>query len=281
MGCRATAPRCDVQPVSVAARMVDRRPAAGPRIRRDPATIARRQSTLAMSTTTMKASNRGVPRLVPGDRLSRDEFERRYHAMPECKKAELIEGVVYMPSPVSTRHSDPHFLLSGWLFHYVQATPGVRGSDNATVRLDLDNEPQPDLLLRLLPEHGGNCLVAKDGYLEGPAELVVEVAASSASYDLHDKLDAYRRNGVCEYLVWRIDDDAVDWFAQRGGRFEPLPQHADGLRRSEVFPGLWLDVAALLRSDTALLLRGLGAGLRDPAHTAFVQRMRGTSGHAR
>jgi len=229
----------------------------------------------------MKAPTSGIPRLVPGDRLTRDEFERRYHAMPECKKAELIEGVVYVPSPVSTRHSGPHFVLSGWLFHYVQATPGLWGGDNATVRLDLDNEPQPDLLLRILPGHGGSCRVAKDNYLEGPPELVLEIAASSASYDLHDKLDAYRRNGVREYLVWRVGDSAVDWFAQRGGRFEQLPQHEDGVRRSEVFPGLWLDVPALLAGEGPGLLRRLDEGLRDPAHAHFVERLRATSGDER
>src|SRR5262252_874759 len=200
-----------------------------------------------MKLPTMIATTGGVPRLCAGDRLSREEFERRYNAMPECKKAELVEGVVYMPSPVSTsRHGEPHAMLMTWLGHYVAATPGVRCADNATVRLDLDNEPQPDGLLRRLPEHGGRAHLSAEGYVEGPPELVVEVAASSASYDLHDKLRAYRRNGVPEYLVWRTDDAAVDWFVLRAGVYERLPAGADGVLRSPLFAGLWLDVPALL-----------------------------------
>jgi Uma2 family endonuclease len=208
------------------------------------------------------ATTGGVPRLCAGDRLSRDEFERRYNAMPECKKAELVEGVVYMPSPVtSSRHGEPHAMLMTWLGTYVAATPGVRCADNATVRLDLDNEPQPDGLLRRLPEHGGRARLSAEGYVEGPPELVVEVAASSASYDLHDKLRAYRRNGVPEYLVWRTDDAAVDWFALRSGAYERLPHGTDGVVRSAVFAGLCLDVPALLAGDLAAVLRRLGDGL--------------------
>lgn len=219
---------------------------------------------------TMTASTGGVPRLCAGDRLSRDEFERRYAAMPECKKAELIEGVVYMPSPVSPRHAGPHFVTSGWLLYYAAATPGVWGGDNATLRLDLGNEPQPDLLLRILPECGGSCRIGDDGYLEGPPELVVEIAVSSASYDLHEKLNAYRRNGVREYVVWRVDDEALDWFALRGDQYEHLSADHEGVIRSEVFPGLWLDVPALLAQHPATVLRRLAAGLNEPGHAAFV-----------
>jgi Uma2 family endonuclease len=214
----------------------------------------------------------GIPRLENGDRLSRDEFERRYAAMPECKKAELIEGIVYMTSAVRREHSEPHFVLSGWLAAYALATPQVRGADNSTLRLDLDNEPQPDLLLRLLQEFGGTCRPTADGYLEGPPELAIEIAASSASYDLHQKLNAYRRNGVREYLVWRTLDNAVDWFVLRGGRYERLPPEADGVLRSEVFPGLWLDAQALLAGDLRQVRTILEHGLSSPAHAAFSKR---------
>ena len=163
-----------------------------------------------------------VPELRAGDRLTRDEFHRRYEAMPEVKKAELIEGVVYMPSPVSQRrHGRPHSRLVWWLVHYCVHTPGVDSGDNSSVLLDLDNELQPDALLRILPEHGGQSRDAGD-YIEAAPELVAEVAASSASYDLHDKLNAYRRNGVREYIVWRTDDAAIDWFVLRQGRYELL-----------------------------------------------------------
>ncbi len=147
----------------------------------------------------------------------------------------------------------------------------MRGGDNSTLRLDLDNEPQPDGYLRLLPECGGQARLV-DGYVVGAPELIVEVAASSVSYDLHDKLHAYRRNGVCEYLVWRVWDAVVDWFVLRGGRFEPLPL-VDGIYKSEVFPGLWLEPAAVLRGDPARVLHVLQQGLCSPEHAAFAARL--------
>jgi Uma2 family endonuclease len=139
----------------------------------------------------------GIPPLETGDRLSRAEFERRYEAMPQLKKAELIEGVVYVPSPVRmNRHAEPHFDLVGWMAHYKWATPGIRGGDNATTRLDLDNEPQPDAVLFIDPAKGGHARISADDYLEEAPELVAEVASSSASFDLNAKFNVYRRNGV-------------------------------------------------------------------------------------
>lgn len=214
-----------------------------------------------------------VPELRAGDRLTRAEFERRYAAMPHIKKAELIEGVVYMPSPVSQEdHGGPHFDVIGWLAVYRAGTPGVEGGDNSTLRLDLDNEPQPDAFLRILPEHGGQS--QNDGkYVAGAPELIVEVAASSASYDLHDKLRAYRRNGVREYAVWRVWDQAIDWFALREGQYEALRPDAAGQYRSEVFPGLWLDAAALLRGNLAQVIAVLQQGLASREHADFVLQL--------
>lgn len=210
-----------------------------------------------------------TPPLRNGDHLSRDEFERRYQAMPGVNKAELIEGVVHMPSPVSAEdHGEPHFDGITWLGVYRAHTPPVRGGDNSTLRLDLDNEPQPDGYLRLLPECGGQAKVI-DGYVTGAPELILEVAASSASYDLHEKLQAYRRNGVREYIVWRVWDRAIDWFVLRGGRYESLP-FVNGLFQSEVFPGLWLDTSAALAGDMARVLAVLQQGLASPEHTAFL-----------
>src|SRR5688572_12204323 len=190
-----------------------------------------------------------VPVLCAGDKLTRDEFERRYNAMPDLKKAELIEGIVYMGSPVRhLQHGRPDRVLSGWLTFYEDATSGLDSSTNATLLLDFDNEAQPDLLLRLPEQAGGRSRITSDGYLEGPPELVIEVAASSVSYDLHQKLDAYRRNGVLEYLVHRVEDGEVDWFVLERGAY--VRQQADGgILRSRAFPGLWLDVPALLRAD--------------------------------
>ena len=212
-----------------------------------------------------------MPPLRNGDHLTRDEFERRYAAMPHVKKAELIEGVVHMPSPVTAdEHGEPHFDLNGWLFVYRAHTPLVRGGDNCTLRLDLDNEPQPDGYLRLLPEREGQATLV-DGYVTGAPELIVEIAASSASYDLHEKRDAYRRNGVREYVVWRVWDVEIDWFVLRAGQYERLPLE-DGIYKSDVFPGLWLDPAAVLRGDMARVLEVLQQGLASTEHAAFVDR---------
>jgi Uma2 family endonuclease len=220
-----------------------------------------------------KAKAQGVPPLRAGDRLSRDEFERRYEQMPRVHKAELIEGVVHMPSPVSAEeHGEPQFDFNGWLFVYRAYTPVVRGGDNSTLRLDLDNEPQPDGYLRLLAEYGGQARIV-DGFVTGAPELIGEISASSVSYDLHDKLNAYRRNGVREYVVWRVWDRAVDWFVLRGSRFEKLSPSSDGIYRSESFPGLWLDPAAVMRRDVARVLQVLQQGLASAEHAEFVQRL--------
>src|SRR2546421_914423 len=151
--------------------------------------------------------------LEPGDRLTREEFERRYNQLRHLKKAELIEGTVYMPSPVRAhRHAEPHSQLGGWLSVYVSETPGVKCFDNSTVRLDLDNEPQPDLVLMKLPAKGGQARISEDDFIEGAPELAVEIAASSRAYDLHPKKAAYRRNGIREYLVWITDEQRFVWW---------------------------------------------------------------------
>jgi len=216
-----------------------------------------------------------TPLLANGDRLTREEFERRYEAMPEVKKAELIEGVVYLPSPVTCgKHGDPHFDLITWLGAYRVATPGVRGGDNTTVRLDWDSVPQPDALLRIDAAFGGQARVDEDDYVEGAPELVAEVAASSWSYDLHDKMDAYCRAGVREYIVWRVLDEAVDWFVLEAGRYVRLALDASGLCRSQVLPGLWLDPVALAGRDMPAVMQHLQAGLASEEHTGFVNRLK-------
>ena len=214
-----------------------------------------------------------VPRfdLASGDRLTRAEFERRYAALPENLKCELIEGVVYMASPLRYEsHAKPHGRIMGWLGVYTAATPGVECADNATVRLDLDNEVQPDALLRLLPAGGGQTRVGDDDYLEGAPELIAEIAASSASYDLHDKRRAYCRNGVREYLVWRVHDGALDWFRLHEGQYLTLHPDAAGVLESPLFPGLRLHVGALLAGDMGTVLAELQRGLASPAHAALI-----------
>lgn len=219
-------------------------------------------------------SDVGVPPLENGDRLSRAEFERRYNAMPHLKKAELIEGVVHVPSPTRfRRHANPHFHLIGWLATYVAATPGVFGADNTTVRLDLDNEPQPDALLLIDPARGGQARISADDYIEAAPELVAEVAASSVSIDLGAKRKAYRRNGVQEYLVWRVDNQKIDWFVLRKGQFRRLGPDERGLLKSAAFPGLWLDPQALIAGDLTRVQEVVREGLASPEHAAFVARL--------
>ncbi len=223
----------------------------------------------------LRAPSLDLPCLQDGDRLTRAEFERRYESMPEVKKAELIEGVVHISSPVSAKHhAEPHFNLITLLGLYQLHTPGVVGGDNGTLRLDLDNEPQPDAYLRRLPEFGGQCVLDDKGYVAGAPELVAEVAVSSVSYDLHDKLNAYRRNQVREYLVWRVRDRQVDWFVLREGPFEKLSPGADGLLRSEVFPGLWLDPPAVIARDAARMFQVAMQGVASPEHHAFLTRLK-------
>ena len=220
-----------------------------------------------------------IPALENGDRLTRCEFERRYAARPDLKKAELIEGVVYMPSPVRLAHSGPHAMIQTVLLVYTAFTPGVRGDDNATVRLDLDNEPQPEVLSSMTPIHvgaapgaGGRGRCPWRRHPSAP-ELVVEVAASSASIDMHDKLRVYRRNGVREYVVWRTHEQRIDWFELADGEYRPLPPDDEGVIHSRVFPGLRLDAGALLNGDLAGALTELQKGAGSPEHRQFVVRL--------
>ena len=216
--------------------------------------------------------------LENGDRLTRKEFERRYHAMPRLKKAELIEGTVFMPSPLHfERHARPHALVMGWLATYWAATPGVELADNATLRLDADNEFQPDALLRLPERAGGTSRISRDDYLEGAPELIVEVASTSASHDLHDKRKVYRRNGVREYLVWLTREKRLLWLVLEDDEYQPLQPSADGLWRSRIFPGLVLNGQALLNGDLARVLADQQCCLGSEEHRRFVAALRPTA----
>ncbi len=211
------------------------------------------------------------PPLENGDRLTRDEFERRYDAMPDLKKAELIKGVVYMGSPVRFgKHGEPHARLLTWLGTYAASTEGVRLGGNATVRLDWDTEPQPDALLRVEAAGHGSSRVTVDDYVEEAPELVAEISSSTVSYDLHDKMDAYRGAGVKEYLVWRVEDRECDWFVLRDGEYVRIAPDAGGVCQSSTFPGLRLPVAALLVGDMAQVMGELQKGLDTAEHAEFV-----------
>jgi Uma2 family endonuclease len=215
-----------------------------------------------------------LPPLENGDRLIRHEFERRYQQMPHVKKAELIEGIVYMASPLRFEpHAEPHADLIIWLGNYKVATPKVRLGDNPTVRLDLDNEPQPDAILLIDASAGGQTFIGEDGYIEGAPELAVEVAASSATIDLGDKKWAYRRNGIREYLVWQVFEQRIDWFSLQNGDYVSLLPDENGVIRSQVFPGLWLQVNAMLQNDMPQVLSVLQVGLNSEEHQFFTRQL--------
>jgi Uma2 family endonuclease len=222
----------------------------------------------------MTTSVKGIPPLESGDRLSRHEFERRYAAMPHVKKAELIEGVTYLASPLRfNSHGKPHANLIGWLWTYKVSTPGVELGDNVTVRLDLDNEPQPDVVLLINEGLGGQARISDDDYIEGAPELIAEVAASSAANDLYDKKKAYRRNGVKEYIVWQILENQLNWFSLQNSEYVLLEADADGVIKSLVFPGLCLDVEALCTGEMTKVLAVLQQRLNSEEHAAFLQKL--------
>ena len=211
--------------------------------------------------------------LENGDCLSRLEFERRYAAMPKLKKAELIEGIVYMPAALRFKsHGQPHSRIIGWLIAYEAMTPNVAVGDNPTVRLDGTNAPQPDVVLLIDPAAGGQTQISDDDYIEGAPELIVEIAASSTAIDLHAKKQAYCRNGVKEYIVWQVLDRQICWFYLEAGEYEDLPIQA-GVLRSQVFPGLWLAVDELLGGDMQQVLSVLQLGLQSAEHEAFMQEL--------
>jgi Uma2 family endonuclease len=221
-----------------------------------------------------KSANPVVFSLEPGDRLTRSEFEARYQSQPGIKKAELIEGVVHMPSPVRyERHGRPHAMLITWLGTYESITPGVAVADNATARLDLDNEPQPDAILLIDPKCGGQASISADDYIELAPELVVEIASSSSSFDMHSKLEVYRRCGVREYVVWRVLDNDLDWFTRVEDSFQLIPIDEEGLLSSKTFPGLRLNKAALLSGRLVDVLECVRSAVLLVEHQAFCQRL--------
>ncbi len=194
--------------------------------------------------------------LENGDRLGVAEFMLRYEAAPNLRKAQLIEGIVHMPSPVNaTYHAKPDGLLQGWLFTYSVDFPEIKHYPNAKLILDVDNAVQPDAIL-CRPQAGGRVWLDEKQYLHGAPELVCEIASTTASIDLHAKFNVYRRNGVQEYLVWLAQEKRVRWFYQVDGQFIQQKEQA-GRLESRVFPGLVLEVKALLKHDKAKVLAGL------------------------
>ena len=201
-------------------------------------------------------SSRFIPPLENGEMLSLAEFLRRYEDMHDVKKAELIQGITYLPYRVSAEHAQADGLIHGCLGLYA-IEHGLGFYPNATLLLDTENSFQPDAILCSKPRKGGRVWLNEKGYLCGAPELVVEVAASTASIDLRDKLRVYRRNGVDEYIVWRTQDREVDWFVLEEGQYVRQTAGRDHHLRSRIFPKLVLDVKALLTLDGAKLIAGL------------------------
>ena len=220
-----------------------------------------------------------IRRLCNGDHLTADEFLRRYEAMPGVNQ--LIGGIVYIASPLAQEdvcmasplraehHGDPHAEVMFWLGTYKAATPGVQPSVAATVRLAERSVPEPDASMRIV--RGGTTRV-QGGYIVGGPELAVEIAASSVNIDRNAKFEDYQANGIQEYLLWRVEEDALDWFRLDAGRYVALAADG-GVLKSVVFPGLWLDPAALLAGDTARVEQVLRQGLATPGHAAFVAQL--------
>jgi Uma2 family endonuclease len=217
------------------------------------------------------AVEKEVPPLLAGDKLTRAEFLRRWEAHPEIKKAELIGGMVYMPSPVTVAHGDMEGDVGTWLGTYKAATPGTASGHNTTSFL-LEDTPQPDLNLRVLPDHGGRSWV-ENNYLHGVPELLAEVCRSSAAYDLHVKLDLYQAAQVPEYLAILLYEREIRWHLLTGGAYQLMPPDPDGIWRSRIFPGLWLDGNALLAGDMPQVLAVLQQGLQSAEHGEFVEKL--------
>jgi len=208
--------------------------------------------------------------LVTGERMTLEEFLRCWDELPGLKNAELIDGVVHVPSPVSHEHGVLDTLTHLWLAYYAQATPGCQAGNNSTW-LMLGSAPQPDAYLRILPASGGQ---SRDGriYTSGAPELVVEICLTSTEVDFGPKLKLYQRAGVREYLTFELFRKSIVWRVLAGDVY--LAQEAsDGIFRSQFFSGLWLDVAAFWADDGAKMLAALNAGLALEEHQGFVERL--------
>lgn len=209
--------------------------------------------------------------LHSGDRLTRQEFHEIYRRTPESFRAELIEGVVYVASPVGLEHGKNDSLIISAFTIYAVDTPGVEPANNTTVFLGDESEPQPDVFLRVLPEYGGQSRTTKDGYVGGAPELIAEVAHSSRAIDLGGKQRDYTRYGVREYLVFSLQDQELRWFDLAQNR--ELEADPDGILRIKTFPGLWIDRDRLLAGDARGLMETLRRGLASPEHAEFVSRL--------
>lgn len=223
----------------------------------------------------LRPLNKDIPELENGDRLNSQEFLRRYENMPEGVHAELIEGIVYMnAAAVRYRpHGMPQNIVQFVMTYYAFHTPGVECCSPSSTILDADNTYEPDVILRIRDDHGGNSFEGEDDYLHGPPELVAEIAASSVRRDAHLKKHAYERLGIHEYLLWRTEDEQIDWFSACDGQYVPISADAEGNHRSVVYPGLWLNFELLRQHAGRAALALLERGLKSPEHAEFVTHL--------
>jgi Uma2 family endonuclease len=232
-----------------------------------------KEGTMIAAPKSASRRTREIPPLQNGDHLDQKTFHERYEAMPPNTRAELIGGIVYMSSPMKPPHGLYSSPLYRWLDEYVEATPGTESMPGVTSVLGPQSEPQADGCLVILPEYGGQTWEESRGYLAGPPEWLGEISDSTESIDLHTKKEDYEKAGVREYTVIALRQKKVLWFIRRRGKFKELSSDSDGIFRSEVFPGLWLDPAAFLRRDRKQMLAVLRQGLASPAHAAFVAKL--------
>ena len=214
-----------------------------------------------------------LPLMEAGDHLDQATFHEHYKAMPPAFRAELIGGVVIVPSPLSRGHGVYHALVMAWLGNYWIATPGTLTADNTTTILGELSEPQPDGVLIIEPAAGGQTGLSEDDYTTGPPELIVEVASSSASIDLHAKRRDYEQAGVLEYVVVVLRQQVIRWLIWQNGTYHEVSPDTDGVFRSRIFPGLWLQANALLQLDGVTVMEVLRQGLATPEHAAFVRQL--------
>jgi Uma2 family endonuclease len=226
-----------------------------------------------MASVSKPRPTRALPPLENGDRLDQKTFHQRYVAMPEDFRAELIGGIVHMPSPQKAPHGDAERLLGRWLDEYMEATPGTHAMQHNTQILGPDSEPQPDACLFIEAGYGGQVYQDEDEYLHGAPEWLGEVSWSTESIDLHRKKDDYQKAGVREYVVLALRMQQVFWFVRQRGKFRDVPLPNDGIFRSQVFPGLWLDAEAMLLNNRQRLLAALKQGLATAEHAACVIKL--------
>ncbi len=209
--------------------------------------------------------------LSEGMPLSRAEFDQ----LGECRGLERLNGRLCLP-PAAFRHRDhgqPHAILAFWATSYIASTSGIEISVASTVKMDADNDPEPDLSLFRTKSFGGRVILDPEGYLVGAPELAAEVSASTTYKDLTVKYKLYQKHGVNEYIVWNTEVGKFDWFELHDGRYQLRPTPEDGIYRSSVFPGLWLDYQSLQAFDYQGVLATLQSGFATPEHAKFVQQL--------